>query len=447
MTRKPFWLSVVRLLVLVVLGGLMLLPGRQRSAVDWGEVRAIAFQSDDWGLAGFVPEAAALADLERPALQAGRFPTVYWQSTLEDSAAVAGLADLLSRYRGRDGLPPVWQANYILSSLTLDARAGGGEDAERRWVQHDLPDLPPGYARPGLWSAVGAAIERGVWRPEFHGTFHYDPQRRREASLRNETARVATERGVIVFPGSARAWELGPWRPLEVLAAELDHSRQVFRRLFGRDPVSVIAPDYVWDHRCEDLWDSRGLRVIQAKREQRHARWLHLGLLGRVLKVTDRAWARLRFPARTYLERNCDLEAVQASSWQARVQTCLREILAAFDRREPAIVESHRVNFVHTSCEVASIGFQALEALFDRLQESRDDGFIFLTDSELAQLARNGTSVCRRGSQLVLRNYSSSRRVVAVSAPVDSVTTPVAGPQPAPVLGGREPGATLVFPR
>ena len=395
--------------IVVVFGlGLLLAAlalGGPRSAIDWRDQQAVAFQSDDWGLAGFVPTADFWQGLDREALDPGRFPPVYWQSTLEDADVVNRMVDLFAATGGRDGVPAVFQPNYVMASLAWDDSAGN-------WVTRYLPELPPQYVRPGLWQAVAAGRQQGVWHPEFHATLHYDPAVRRAQALASEPARTATLRGSSLFPGSESARELAPWRPASEMSAELDGSLRAFGALFGRPVGSVIAPDYTWHASIEDLWQSRGLRLIQAKREQRNSEWPG-GIAGRLYKYADRQWSRLIHPGRVYLERNCRLEPVQAPDPQAVVARCLADTRAAWARGEPAIVETHRVNFAHTDPAVVAVGVDALAAY---LADIATSGPVFLCDTEIAGLMRRGTSWRVAGSSLILRNASRSTRVVAVPA-------------------------------
>ena len=390
----------------VLLAALALLTAGPRGMVDWRAERAIAFESDDWGLSGFVPDAAAWDGLRREDLTPGNFPPVYWNSTLEDSAAVADLAAVLASHRGRDGLPAVLQPNYIVSALAWE----GGQ-----WRRHDLPDLPVAYRRPGLWSAVTAATAQGVWYPEFHGAWHYDPDLRRRETAASPAAATAAARGIMLFPGSEAARELGPWRPAAALAAELDSALAVFAVAFGRAPGSIVAPDYTWDARAERVWSSRSLTVIQAKREQRHPRWL-AGIPGRVLKVVDRQWSRATRPQRTYLERNCRLEPVQSPDARAIVKACLRDTERAWRRGEPAIVETHRVNFAHAEAAVAAAGRQGLRDYLDGVEALRGGAPVYLTDVEIAGLVERGVSARASGGGLVVRNGTHARRM-AVAIP------------------------------
>ncbi len=390
----------------LVLAGALLLLGAgwltagPRGLVDWRALRAVAFESDDWGLAGFVPSAAAWDGLRREDLAPGNFPAVYWNSTLEDSAMVADLAAVLVAHRGRDGRPAVLQHNYVLSSLAW---------ADGRWRRYDLPELPRAYPRPGLWSAVATAREAGVWQPELHAAWHYDPARRREATAADATVREAAARGIMLFPGSEAARELGPWRSRSELAAELDTSLAVFGHVFGGPPGSLIAPDYTWDERAETLWSARRLTVIQAKREQRDP-GLPPGLPGRGLKFLRRQWSRVAHQDRCYLERNCRLEPVQSPDPAAVVADCVARTREAWRRGEPAIVETHRVNFAHTEPAVTALGRASLASYLDNLGTEA----LFLTDVEIAGLFRHGTAARSVGGQVAARNGSHARRLLPV---------------------------------
>jgi hypothetical protein len=383
-----------------------LLFGGARSAVAWRSLRAVVIQSDDWGLAGFVPDADAWRGLDPEMLASGSFPEVYWLSTLEDSAMVAAVNTVLSGHLGRDGYPAVLQPNYVMSSL---AHTGD------RWVRYDLPALPPLYRRPGLWNAVEEGITQGTWYPEFHATWHYDPEFRKRDALSNGIARKVTDRGILLFPGSERAWELGRWRSGSDLGRELDHSLAVFRSLFGRDVNSVMAPDYHWDDRIETMWENRNLRIIQGKREQINPAW-GTGKFGQLRKYVMRQWARLRHPGRIYLERNCRLEPVQAPDPDSVVRTCVEDTRSAWAAGQPAIVESHRINFAHTDSVLVAVGLDALDRYLEGISGNSFGSPMYLTDHELAQLYIRGTSWSVRGGVVVVRNATRGRKVVGIPA-------------------------------
>ena len=376
--------------------------------VDWRSLRGIAFESDDWGLAGFVPRSDIWQGHNREDLSPGKFPEVYWESTLEDSLMVANLCKIMASVKGADGLSAVFQPNYVMSSLSYEKGPEGWV-----WKRYDLPQFPPTYERPGMWDAVQQGISSGVWYPEYHATWHYDPAMRLESALQTDFSVEMAKAGVTLFPGSEFVRELGPWRSKSNLKDELAHSQTVFKNSFGRPMGAIIAPDYTWDDRCEKLWQEMGVFVIQAKREQRNPS-LHKGLSGRVEKFIKRQWAVLTRGPKVYLERNCRLEPVQAPDADLVVQTCVNETYRAWEKGSPAIVETHRVNFAHDDPKIVQLGQNALNSYVQSVCDDVRSLPVFLVDKEISQLQTRGVSWVIRGNSLVLRNATHSRRLVFV---------------------------------
>lgn len=396
--------------VLVLLAAMLLMAGfiwqGQWSAVAWRNVRAVAIESDDWGLAGFIPHAHALDGLDRELLDPGAFPAVYWESTLEDSATVSALAGVLASFEGRDGFPAVLQPNYVMGSLAW-ASPGSGE----AWREYFWPQVPPAYRRPGLSAAVSRAMTSGVWYPEYHALLHYDPAARKAAVASGGVAAEAARRHIMIFPGSQAARELTPQRSWATLSAELATGLQAFEAAFGRAPGSIIAPDYTWDSRVEKLWLSHHISVIQAKREQRFVgrKW---GTVAWIRKNLQLRWEYLVHRDRVYLERNCRFEPAQDPDPDKVAARCIDEVHASWDRGAVAIIEAHRINFVHCDSTVQRVGRQALGELLAGLTDGSGMLPVFLTDQEIASLMRSGTSACRRGDRVVVRNLTRSARLV-----------------------------------
>lgn len=405
-----------RLLILCILaaGGLSALAGglvwgHHRSAVDWHRHRVLVLSSDDWGLCGFLPDTTVIASVDRQALAPGQIPDVYWHSTLEDSAMVAELGAVLGRHRGRDGLPAVLQPNYVMASLSYHRPE---PDSLPTWTEHVLPETPPGFERPGLWTAVRSLQQAGVWHPELHGRLHYDPDLRRQRTAASKAVQQAAALQILPFPGIDTAWELGPWRDLDLIAREFEQNLDQFTVAFGSPPRSVIAPDYLWEDEHEDLWVDHGLRIIQGQRQQERTTWR--GNQGRLQKVLHRVWTRWWRADRVYIDRNCLFEPVQQSAGQNTTQRARAEVQAAWNRGEPAVLQAHRINFVHLDPQVRALGLREVDRLLTELAPGEP---LYLVDGELADLKRRGTAWAVRGDQVIVRNLTRSRRLVVVPPP------------------------------
>ena len=406
MTVRQIAAGLAALAAVAMLLGIALVLGGSPSLVDWRPARAVVIESDDWGLCGYVPAATALAGLDLAGLSTGEIPAAYLNSTLEDSAAVAALAAVLAAGRGRDGGPAVLQPNYIMGWLATPLEADPAARPEFR--RGTLPGLPAAYARPGLWRAVADAVAADVWYPEYHGLWHYVPEDRFAACDHDANVASAARRGILLFPGSSRSYELNDGRPLPTVAAELATGLTAFAGLFGREPEAVIAPDYHWSRRHERLWRDAGLTVVQSQREQRHPDYE--GRSGRLRKALARSLRRWSEQRLTYLDRNVRLETAQIGDPATATDRAERRVRRAWRRGEPAIVESHRVNYAHLDPAVASDGRAALGALLAAL----DGEPLYLTDVEVARLSRGGTSWRRTADGLRVRNLTHARRPVVL---------------------------------
>ena len=164
------------------------------------------------------------------------------------------------------------------------------------------------------------------------------------------------------------------------------------------------------------MWADAGFLCIQAKTEQRPTDGSRPTPLTRLLKGLERNWRRLTERRIVYLERNCRLEIAQTDALQPMLDRCLADVRTAWRRGEPAIIETHRVNFAHVDPEVTKRSLTAFSTLLDSLVSDPAGRPLFLTDSEIAMLERTGTSFRRFGKTWILRNLTNSSRIVNLPA-------------------------------
>jgi hypothetical protein len=359
---------------------------RSLSGADWADLHAVVLQSDDWGFAGWTGD---VSDRPRtpPGLQR------YAASTLERAEDVAALAAILAASRGRDGLPAVLQANHVLLAPDFGRLARDPSDV----AFLTFPSYAGRWARPGLHEALLAAIADGVWHPEYHGALHCDLDRLRSRLARGvPTARAAvdSERWEFEDVASFAEYTSSP----KTLRTTIPLGLEAFATCFGRPAVSTAAPGYVAPPVALRFLQQGGIRVVQgyARRPRRR--------LGRLAAAagTRRSPVR-RFGSLWRIERIADFEPAAGSNAAAVLQRCE----AAWRRGMPAVVSTHRVNYVGWDEQIVDPGRTALVSLLKGLGHA-----IFLTDHEIIQIASTGQSVSARGSRVIVRNYGAARVAV-----------------------------------
>lgn len=114
----------------------------------------------------------------------------------------------------------------------------------------------------------------------------------------------------------------------------------IFKDIFGYNSDSFIAPNYVWDDEIESALYENDIKYIQGSRVQNVStdygskRMIKRHYLGQKNKSNQR-----------YLVRNCHFEPTedQNKDW---VNSCLKEMEIAFRWNKPAIISTHRVNYI-----------------------------------------------------------------------------------------------------
>ena len=381
--------------------------------LDWTRLRAVVLESDDWGLCAWSPDVQgwrALADQPVFRSPSGRR---YAGSTLESAEDVRAMTDLLGMFRGGDGFPPVWQANMILAAPDYAKLAPPAFDTPQLPLL-EFPNTPSRWMRPKLWEEITVARMSGLWWPELHG-LHHLPAKAWLAALRRGVpdARRAFEHQSPVCAAVDVSGEYHPSEPAESRTRDLETAVATFRRLFGRLPLSMCPPDYRWDEQLERDAERLGITTFQGKGEQ----------LGHAFPRLRRLLLRYRWPhlhnARFYLPIRIAFEPQGSPSGvrvgAVAVQRAARE---AWNRGQPAVISSHRVNYVHLDAAAAEGGRAALRDLLHRLQ---GDNAVFLTDAEVRQLQERAWSVREVGTRGVLvRYYGVPREPVVFDAPHDA---------------------------
>jgi len=366
--------------------------------LDWRRLKAVVLESDDWGLCAWSADEQALRVLaDTPAFRspAGRR---YAGSTLESADDVRTLTATLAEFRGGDGFPPVWQANTVVANPDYaHLRAPLFECNSVPLIDH--PHTPSRWNRPGLWDEVRTACEAGVWWPELHG-LHHIPETAWLAALRRgiADARRAHEQQCAVCAPVEASGEYDPTEPRLDRSRRLELAVTKFEALFGRRPASFCPPDYRWDEHTLADAERLGVGILQGKGEQHGARFRQLRRLFQRQRWPGDWSARLDMPPRIAFEPGSS-ETNAARVGAAAVHRAARKM---WQRGQPAVISTHRANYVHLDPHVAATGRSALRDLLMRLV---GDDAVFLQDHEVRQLLERNWSVREIGARGILVRF------------------------------------------
>ncbi|MDZ7262137.1 MAG: hypothetical protein ONB05_08540 [candidate division KSB1 bacterium] len=394
--------------------------------VDWTKHKVIVFQSDDWGFCGWVPDLKAYQKLhlhDRVENRQSRI-AVFTKSTLESPSDLDRLFNVLEKYTGGDGRPVVFQPAYIMSAPDYEAIKASGYKTYSDLV---IPKVPSRWERGDFIAKAKEGFKKGIWYPVYHGNTHGNMVAWMERVRANRKDVMAAFNYQTCVDGSmTESDEYNQALSFRQQRALIARGIQRFFEVFGYYPVSAIAPNYVWQQKTELALAEHGIKVIQGKNLQQLQRpFLHkimgktVNLLGN--KSADKTWQISmgdynRYLKLYYLNRNVDFEP---RGKEVAAERSYQEIVSAWQRNEPAIVNTHRVNYVYLDESWVAKNLDQLDKLLNTIRLNHPTA-VYLTDYEVVQLYESGKSLMPFGNMIVCRNYTPEKKRFNVPIPLNS---------------------------
>ena len=157
---------------------------------------------------------------------------------------------------------------------------------------------------------------------------------------------------------------------------------RLFKETLGFAPESFIAPNYNWDLAIETALNDNNIAIIQSSRAQQ------ISQLSRQGKTVARHYqGQHNSLGQVYTVRNVQFEPA-ANPHLDWVGSALSEIGSAFLFKKPAIVSTHRVNYVgHLCADNRSRNLKLLEQLIESVLQRWPD-VQFWTTAELGHAMR-----------------------------------------------------------
>jgi hypothetical protein len=257
------------------------------------------------------------------------------------------LFDLLASYRDKNGNHPVITANCVVANPDFTKiKNDDFLNYHFELITETFKNYPNHAHNFEMWQEGNL---KGVFHPQFHAREHLNVSKFMKA-LREKDADV-----LFGFrhrmPGCIRKGnklngndfmestycdsEQDKTDKLNIFLEGLD----VFEKLFGYKSLSIIPPNYTWSDDYNESISKKGVKYIQGIRKMREP------------VPYNKSFYNSRFLGMKYIQgqkalvRNVTFEPSFAST-TALINKCLSEIDIAFRLKKPAIVCSHRINFV-----------------------------------------------------------------------------------------------------
>lgn len=345
--------------------------------------KIVVIESDDWGSVR-MPSVAAYERLKALGIDVDGGSARYNQNdTLARKEDLQALFAVLKSFTGRDGRAPVFTAMSLVANPDFERIKQA--DFKEYYFEPFTQTLDR-YGYGEAFSAWKEGIQQGVFIPQFHGREHLNVAVWLRALQDGDKATMtAFEERCWGFNNQhsfgisyQAAFDLEKQDDLPVQESIIQSGLALFEQLFDFQASVFVPPNGPFNNSLEQVAAQYGISYMGASKIQREP--LGQGQSRRVLHYLGQQNKN----GQHYLTRNCFFEpADQSKDW---VESCLAEINSAFNMRKPAVISSHRINYIGgLKPENREQGLAALSQLLERIVE-RWPEVEFMSSNELGDL-------------------------------------------------------------
>lgn len=316
------------------------------NALGWKTNRKLlVIESDDWG-AVRMPSKKVYEKLLAANIQVDNS---YFDrnDSLESVSDLQNLYEVLSSIMDIHGNPAVITAFSVVANPDFEKIK---ENEKKSYIYEPVSETYKRHTHTnGSLELFKEGSEKRLLYPQFHGREHLHPLRWMEAinsiSLKEN---IAFDNQAFIGahkPDDIYHYPLGymaAFNWLNVQETEqqktiIEDGLKIFKQLFGFEPISFVASQSIWGDEINSSLSGRGVKMVVGQQ---------LCPIGQGKnKLVNNKWGKKNNLGQIYWRRNCTFEPARNQDYDW-VNRCMKEIEIAFRWGKPAVINSHRVNYI-----------------------------------------------------------------------------------------------------
>lgn len=268
--------------------------------------------------------------------------------SLESNDDLLDLYDVLSSVKDRKGAYAVFTANVILANPDFERIL---ESKYKNYSYELFTETLKKYPDSNkVFDLYKLGISKNLFYPQFHGREHVHVYNWLSSLQQNDPFSIkAFEQRMFTVSRSESSSCKSEF--VDAVATyndsyanatmqSIEEGLGLFYELFGYQSISAIAPCYIWNNRVSESFSKKGVRVIQSGRAQLVPQYN-----SDAYEIEYKYSGQRNQYEQVYSLRNIYFEPC-TSPTEDISENCLNEIAQSFFLKRPAIISTHRVNYI-----------------------------------------------------------------------------------------------------
>lgn len=311
------------------------------------ERHLVVIESDDWGSIR-MPSAEVYRKLQK----SGDHPendAFLRNDCLENVADLTALFAVLTSIKDKNGNPAVMTANFAMANPDFDKI----DSINGAYFFEPFTDTYQRYyPEQDVFSCIQEGIKSSCFVPQLHCREHMNVNRWMNDLKQQKNDTVLAFQNHMIGIGASFLQE-NPFGYMDAfnsnftsdteLSNVVHEAMELFENTFGKKSESFVASCFVWNDALEKALCEVGVRGIQSGCwqnvpigiENNNAMQRRLHFLGQKNRI-----------GQIYTVRNCTYEPAYQQNPTKSAKECYDQIMRAFQNRKPAIINSHRFNYI-----------------------------------------------------------------------------------------------------